>query len=68
MTDGRDLPWLQQEADTDVWTNWSVTYRDVIIIDSDNRVTDIYNPTDQTLANGGNYAALKALMVNAANQ
>ena len=33
MVEGRDLPWLQETADLNVWNLWDVTYRDVILLD-----------------------------------
>ena len=41
MTAGRDLPWLQDiddggDGNSDTWNSWDVTFRDVIITDSNN--------------------------------
>lgn len=66
ITDGRNLPWLQDVPTTNVWDSWSVGYRDVIIVDADNNVTTVYNLSDNDLANGDNYAALKSLLISAA--
>ena len=64
---GRDIPWLQDVASEDVWSTWSVTYRDVIILDIDNRVIDIFNVTNQDLENPTHYAALKEILTDAAD-
>ncbi|MFP6703302.1 MAG: peptidylprolyl isomerase, partial [Planctomycetaceae bacterium] len=72
VIDGRDLPWLQDIDDddngsSDVWTAWDVTFRDVIITDSNNVQVAVYNLTTNDLANTDNYATLKQLMVDAAS-
>ena len=41
-------------------------YRDVIIVDADNVVYAVYNLTDYDLSDDDNYAALKALFLEAA--
>ena len=66
ITDGRDLPWLQDVPSANVWDSWRVGYRDVIIVDADNNVTSVYNLSDNDLANGDNYAAIKSLLIDAA--
>ena len=64
---GRSIPWLQDEVGEDVYTAWAVTYRDVIILDAENRVAGIYNLTSNDLGVGANYDALKAMLVDAAS-
>jgi hypothetical protein len=68
MVAGRTIPWLQDTAAQDVWSQWKVTYRDVVILDSDNKVAGIYNLTDHDLAIAANYNALKSLLVKVANK
>jgi hypothetical protein len=65
---GRDLPWLQDTIDQHVWTQWQVTYRDVVILDADNIPVDVYNLTTYDLANPANYAELKARLRAAAGE
>jgi hypothetical protein len=65
-TDGRSLPWLQDDAASDVWGLWDVDFRDVVVLDPDNRVTAVYNLTSNDLGNPANYEALKARIVEAA--
>jgi len=60
---GKDLPWLQEVPEEPVWTRWDVTYRDVIILDEDNKVLSIFNLTEHDLSKPADYAALKALLV-----
>ena len=63
---GRTLPWLQDTAVANVWGLWDVTYRDVVILDAENRVHAVYNLTQHDLANAANYQALKSLLLAAA--
>lgn len=63
---GRVLPWLQDVVASDVWTLWQVTYRDVIILDEENKVLSIYNLTSNDLGVQANYDALRDLLVQAA--
>ena len=59
MTNGRALPWLQDIESTDVWAAWNVTYRDVILVDKENYVFNIYNLTDNDLSEEAIYTELK---------
>jgi hypothetical protein len=66
MMSGRDLPWLAETAELDVWSAWRVTYRDVIVLDGQNQVLDIYNLTKHDLADPANTMALDTLLRDAA--
>jgi len=66
MVSGRVLPWLQDVEDQDVWTSWGITYRDVLILDEENRVVDVYNLTSHSLADSANYATLRVKLLDAA--
>ena len=68
MTRSLDLPWLQDTAEADVWTAWSVTARDVVVLGPDGRVAHTFNVTENSLLDAGNYAALKDLLRQAAQQ
>jgi hypothetical protein len=57
-----DLPILQDTAAAAVWTAWAVTYRDVVILDRDNRQVTVYNLTVNDLSNPANYDTLKTLL------
>ena len=59
---GRTIPWLQEAAGDNVWSDWSITYRDLIILDKDNQRVDTYNLTSNSLANAANYTFLKNLL------
>ena len=62
ITDGRDLPWLQETAEVDVWAAWQIAYRDVVVVGPDNRVVEVFNLTQKDLEVAENYAALKDLL------
>lgn len=64
MTAGRSLPWLQDTDSQDVWGKWDVTWRDVFILDQNNRHIDTYNLTQHNLADSTNYATLRAKLLN----
>jgi hypothetical protein len=66
MTDGRDIPWLQDITSEDVWTSWEVVYRDVVILDADNHIIDTYNLTSHSLGTTANYEEFKNLLLAAA--
>lgn len=59
------LPWLQDEPAHDAWQSWAVTYRDVVILDAANHKVGTYNVTTHDLGDPANYAALKALLLDA---
>lgn len=63
---GRTLPWLQDTKAVDVWQSWHVTWRDVIVLDAENKFIHVYNLTSHDLADSTNYAALRSLLLDAA--
>ncbi|MCA9551522.1 MAG: hypothetical protein KC933_15910 [Myxococcales bacterium] len=66
MAAGGDIPLLQDILTVDVWHTWAVTYRDVVILDGENKKVGVYNLTSHDLGNEANYAELKALLLDAA--
>lgn len=66
ICEGSDLPWLRETAELDVWAAWAVTYRDVVVLDADNRRIAAYNVTEHDLSNPDNYAELRQLLIDAA--
>lgn len=66
MCQGRTLPWLQDTKAVNVWGSWHVTWRDVFVLDQDNKIITIYNLTDHDLTDTTNYAHLKGVLLNAA--
>jgi hypothetical protein len=63
---GRTIPWLQDVTTSDVWTSWSVTYRDVVILDPDNVPFAVYNLTTRDLGVPANRDELRNLLTQAA--
>lgn len=67
MCAGRDLPWLQDQADAqDVWSSWAVVYRDVVILDRENQRIEAYNLSSHDLGQTASYEELKAKLLAAA--
>ena len=64
---GRTIPWLQDVPAVDAWGAWQVTYRDVIVLDHENKVVRAYNLTSHDLAIPANYAELRAILLDAAD-
>ncbi len=62
ITEGRDLPWLQDTPETEVWALWSIAYRDVVVLDEEGVVVAVYNLTNHDLADSDNYDALRSLL------
>lgn len=60
----RSIPWLQENLDHRVWQDWDVTYRDVIILDGENRPLAVFNVTTHNLAEPAKYDSLKALLMS----
>lgn len=63
---GRDIGWLQATEAEPVWDTWGITYRDIVILDGENRVVAIYNVTQNNLQDVEKYDELKALFEAAA--
>jgi hypothetical protein len=63
---GRALPWLQDTAEANVWTTWAVGYRDVWVLDGENKPLSVYNLTQHNLADPVQYAELKTILIGAA--
>jgi hypothetical protein len=68
MTDGRTIPLCQDDTEQNVWARWQVTYRDVFILDGENRPVAVFNLTVHGLQEPANYDSLKALILRAANE
>lgn len=66
MTAERDCPWLQDVPEVDAWGSWGVGYRDVWILDREDRLLTIYNVTVHDLNDPANYEELKGLFMDAA--
>ena len=68
LCDVADLPVLQDTYDDHAWAQWQVTYRDVVILDEENRQVAVYNLTYNSLAYPENYDELKALLLEIAGE
>jgi hypothetical protein len=67
VVEGRTLPWLQDTRDAQVWGSWDVVYRDVVVLDVDNRRVFTFNLTSNDLGDAGRYAELKDLLLRLGN-
>ncbi|MDP6931896.1 MAG: hypothetical protein QGG40_03230 [Myxococcota bacterium] len=61
MSDEANLPWLQDD-ESDVWSLWRVEYRDVVLLDSENRLVQIYNLSENDLSESDKYLELKGYL------
>ena len=63
---GRTLPWLQDTPQQNAWGTWQVTWRDVVILNKENRTIHVYNLTSHNLSNSAHYSELRTLLLDAA--
>lgn len=63
----RSIAMLQDTATMNVSVAWRTTLRDVVVLDAENRRIHVYNLTEHNLADPANYAALKTMLLDAAN-
>lgn len=56
--EGRTIPLLQDTPEAAVWTSWGIEYRDVVILDGENKALGVFNLTDHNLSIGAEYDAL----------
>lgn len=60
MCAGRELAWLQDTVDQRVWAvRWAPYFRDVVILDEQNRFLGSFNLSSHDLGNPTHYATLK---------
>ena len=55
---------LQDTAADDVWGKWAVTYRDVVVLDRENRRVAVYNLTQHDLGVAENYQAMRQILLD----
>lgn len=67
VTMDRELPWLQDTAEQNVWVTWNAAWRDVWILDAENVPVAVYNLTEHNLADPAQYAELKGMLEDVAN-
>ena len=69
ISSGRDIPWLQdidynENNASDVWSDsWQVAYRDVVVLNDDNSIADVFNLSQYNLEIAENYNHLQMLLV-----
>lgn len=61
------IPLLQDAADG-AWTTWKPVYRDVVILDAQNRKVGVFNLTDHDLQVQEEYDTLKAMLLDIAGE
>jgi hypothetical protein len=67
MTNGRDLPWLQDTNEENVQAAWKASYRDVVILNPANdQPLAAFNLTTFDLGEAENRTALKNLLLSVA--
>ncbi len=66
MADLGDLPLLQDVAETRAWSTWKAVYRDVVIVDANGKIVDVYNLTVNNLGDAARYQELKQKLIDAA--
>ena len=71
VTEGRDIPWLQDvdgddDGVADIWEQWDVTFRDVVILDANSEKVEAYNLTVHDLSDPENYDTLRQMFIHAA--
>jgi len=67
VTFERTIPWLQDAGDR-VHASWEPIYRDVVILDPQNRKVAVFNLTVHDLQKPDEYDALKALLLDLAGE
>ena len=71
MTEGRDLPWLQDvdannDRFSDAWELWGANWRNLIIVDAEGERVEVINLTSMDLDNADNYNSVKQSIMDAA--
>ncbi len=62
------LPILSDTTQTDAWARWEVTYRDVVVLDRNNRRAGVLNLTENDLGRPEARAALADLLRAASSE
>ena len=58
VTEGRDIPWLQDQDDILMWNEWNVQYRDVLIFDESLTIRKVINLSRFDLQDENNYSSM----------
>ena len=59
FVEGRDVPWLQDNSEQNVWERWGIRYRDLLLVDAENRAVAVFNLTATNLGTD-DYEVVKA--------
>lgn len=62
----RDLPWLLDTRSENVWATWNVAYRDLLILDDENKPVAVFNLTELNLSDTDLYEQVKQTFVDLA--
>jgi hypothetical protein len=65
---GRTLPLLQDTESAGAWASWGPTYRDVVILDGDNRAVAAFNLTEHDLTRSPEYEVLLRILRKVAGE
>jgi hypothetical protein len=68
MVQGRTLPWLQDTENGSVWISWHVTWRDVVVLNSENHRVAVFNLTQHDLRRPAAYDSLKTILLDVAGR
>ncbi|MCG3135389.1 MAG: hypothetical protein HMLKMBBP_03040 [Planctomycetes bacterium] len=60
------IPLLQEAGAAGPWKTWRPTYRDVVVLDRQNRKLAVFNLTEHDLRQQTEYDALRAILAAAA--
>ena len=66
VAEERSLPWLQDSATSSAWLSWKVVWRDLRIVDPQNRLVAVLNLSYNDLSFASNRTTVKQLFLNAA--
>ena len=67
ITDGRDIPWLQDDNTADAWGEWGAGKYEFMIVDASGEVVALYNLGQSNLVNSSNYDMVKQHLIDLAN-
>ena len=66
ITEGRTLPWLQDTSEVNMWSQWQVSYRDVVVRDPEGKMFGVFNLTSKSLESEENVTELLNMALDAA--
>lgn len=64
-TDGHTIALLQDDEEQDVWGSWEVEWRDLVVLDAENRVVGVMNLTEYDLGEEENVQLVRELVAEA---